>query len=99
MGATASLLEEELAEDWVDMLVQPDFHGRLQSRAFLQSLLANPSAYFRWPAAGISGISLTDEQVAATQTTLKDYRLATSVSNAEDSSYSEGLRKYQEMSV
>ena len=78
MGVTTSIAENSLVPDWVDKLVQPDFHGRLRSRKFLDSLRkantkrgSNPNSNFRWSHAGLT-YCLTESEVEALSSTLRD---------------------------
>ena len=91
MGVTSSIPENSLVPDWVDKLVQPDFHGRLRSRKFLDSLRkinaksnSNDNTNFRWSHAGLT-YCLTDSEIQALSSTLRDYQLGVAISN-EDSS-------------
>ena len=100
MGVTPSIPETALHPGWVDKFVQPDFHGRLRSRQFLNTLKRSHSSVtgdddttFRWSYAGLT-FCLTSEEVESLITKVRDYQLGITVSD-EDNSISGKATKMQ----
>ena len=94
MGNTPSISEKVLVPEWFDRLVQPDFHGRIRSRKFLDSLrkrVNSKNDSYRWSHAGLT-YCLTQSEIEILTNTLRDYQLGVAISNEDNSTMARAMK-------